>query len=107
FLRALATPISRLSTPSLHAALPLSPDISFPASISPTIHCFRDDFSLIQTLNFPVWADRISMKYQLTAQFRMSQTTNETGFTVCRDRKSTRLNSSHVKMSYAVFCLKK
>src|SRR5690606_39844747 len=23
------------------------------------------------------------------------------------DRKSTRLNSSHVKMSYAVFCLKK
>src|SRR5690349_22686636 len=30
---------------------------------------------------------------------------NET-FTV-RDRKSTRLNSSHVEISYAVFCLKK
>src|SRR6266511_5245490 len=28
--------------------------------------------------------------------------------TSCRsDRKSTRLNSSHVKISYAVFCLKK
>src|SRR5690349_22394167 len=26
---------------------------------------------------------------------------------VCRDRKSTRLNSSHVEISYAVFCLKK
>src|SRR5436309_11974054 len=26
---------------------------------------------------------------------------------ICRDRKSTRLNSSHVKISYAVFCLKK
>src|SRR5690606_40576342 len=26
---------------------------------------------------------------------------------VHRDRKSTRLNSSHVKISYAVFCLKK
>src|SRR5690606_42072924 len=26
---------------------------------------------------------------------------------VWRDRKSTRLNSSHVKISYAVFCLKK
>src|SRR5690606_40483084 len=26
---------------------------------------------------------------------------------VSRDRKSTRLNSSHVKISYAVFCLKK
>src|SRR5690606_41387818 len=27
--------------------------------------------------------------------------------TVVEDRKSTRLNSSHVKISYAVFCLKK
>src|SRR5690606_13411307 len=26
---------------------------------------------------------------------------------ICVDRKSTRLNSSHVKISYAVFCLKK
>src|SRR3989442_16032543 len=26
---------------------------------------------------------------------------------VTRDRKSTRLNSSHVRISYAVFCLKK
>src|SRR5439155_19627654 len=29
------------------------------------------------------------------------------GVTVTRDRKSTRLNSSHVAISYAVFCLKK
>src|SRR5690625_6817101 len=28
-------------------------------------------------------------------------------FTGARDRKSTRLNSSHVAISYAVFCLKK
>src|SRR5436305_3649041 len=27
--------------------------------------------------------------------------------TVQKDRKSTRLNSSHVRISYAVFCLKK
>src|SRR5690606_41798198 len=27
------------------------------------------------------------------------------GVMPCRDRKSTRLNSSHVKISYAVFCL--
>src|SRR5262245_64496308 len=26
---------------------------------------------------------------------------------LCRDRKSTRLNSSHLGISYAVFCLKK
>src|SRR5690606_40638998 len=29
------------------------------------------------------------------------------GGTIGTDRKSTRLNSSHVKISYAVFCLKK
>src|SRR5207302_8000847 len=28
-------------------------------------------------------------------------------FCIVLDRKSTRLNSSHVKISYAVFCLKK
>src|SRR5207253_9582933 len=28
-------------------------------------------------------------------------------YSVCPDRKSTRLNSSHVAISYAVFCLKK
>src|SRR5690349_23760911 len=28
-------------------------------------------------------------------------------FAVAQDRKSTRLNSSHVEISYAVFCLKK
>src|SRR2546426_6226600 len=29
------------------------------------------------------------------------------GSLTCRDRKSTRLNSSHLVISYAVFCLKK
>src|SRR5438034_3185019 len=29
------------------------------------------------------------------------------GVRVCEDRKSTRLNSSHTVISYAVFCLKK
>src|SRR5690606_41917735 len=28
-------------------------------------------------------------------------------WSITKDRKSTRLNSSHVKISYAVFCLKK
>src|SRR5690606_41999359 len=31
----------------------------------------------------------------------------EAGLVLEGDRKSTRLNSSHVKISYAVFCLKK
>src|SRR5690606_40148202 len=29
----------------------------------------------------------------------------DVGFPLVKDRKSTRLNSSHVKISYAVFCL--
>src|SRR5690606_1090832 len=33
--------------------------------------------------------------------------TTPAGFRTAADRKSTRLNSSHVKISYAVFCLKK
>src|SRR5690554_7566570 len=32
---------------------------------------------------------------------------NAMGFEIEGDRKSTRLNSSHVRISYAVFCLKK
>src|SRR5207253_7999212 len=35
------------------------------------------------------------------------KSTAETGSSVPLDRKSTRLNSSHVAISYAVFCLKK
>src|SRR2546426_8267886 len=34
-------------------------------------------------------------------------TTRPDASTVARDRKSTRLNSSHLVISYAVFCLKK
>src|SRR5690606_41085049 len=33
--------------------------------------------------------------------------TSEEKESAAKDRKSTRLNSSHVKISYAVFCLKK
>src|SRR5688500_19825847 len=36
-----------------------------------------------------------------------SQSESSTCFRVSRDRKSTRLNSSHLVISYAVFCLKK
>src|SRR3712207_6854566 len=34
-------------------------------------------------------------------------TAGRTGLTGAADRKSTRLNSSHANISYAVFCLKK
>src|SRR5690606_42103017 len=44
----------------------------------------------------------IAQKYPLPARI---STHHRNWFT--EDRKSTRLNSSHVKISYAVFCLKK
>src|SRR5690606_41689063 len=37
----------------------------------------------------------------------MFKTLSIAAFAAALDRKSTRLNSSHVKISYAVFCLKK
>src|SRR3989442_7022933 len=38
---------------------------------------------------------------------RIGPTQGTTARRAFRDRKSTRLNSSHVRISYAVFCLKK
>src|SRR5690606_41633761 len=47
-------------------------------------------------------AAQAGVRYSLEAPFAYTDS-NVTG----TDRKSTRLNSSHVKISYAVFCLKK
>src|SRR3712207_7171148 len=44
---------------------------------------------------------------QRTAHDRTVQRTVRALVSPCRDRKSTRLNSSHANISYAVFCLKK
>src|SRR5690606_40319243 len=56
------------------------------------------------------------LREHLAERFRIAVRTREIkdkGFRIYqvrsegKDRKSTRLNSSHVKISYAVFCLKK
>src|SRR5690606_2923177 len=44
---------------------------------------------------------------QQGALARARRSDDRHGLTAGEDRKSTRLNSSHVKISYAVFCLKK
>src|SRR5207249_10641346 len=70
-------------TLSLHDALPIS--LIFAAiNFGPAL--FGSEFSLLCTFCSPS---------QSTSFFRR------------QDRKSTRLNSSHVSISYAVFCLKK
>src|SRR5690606_41993666 len=43
----------------------------------------------------------------VSSAYAAQYTANIRGGSIEQDRKSTRLNSSHVKSSYAVFCLKK
>src|SRR5690606_41144494 len=48
------------------------------------------------------WRQAVPAQGQRSGTRRVSATSH-----AATDRKSTRLNSSHVKISYAVFCLKK
>src|SRR5690606_41986105 len=50
--------------------------------------------------------DRKNLAYQ-AAEILKKRYGVVKGVEITLDRKSTRLNSSHVKISYAVFCLKK
>src|SRR5690606_42165527 len=51
-------------------------------------------------IRIPILAPRVYREYKNLAELDVSALGHQ-------DRKSTRLNSSHVKISYAVFCLKK
>src|SRR5436309_8396868 len=75
-----ATATTQIYTLSLHDALPIS---YYSADFGSRV-CLHD-ISVIA---------RNQIENQITRQ-------------TAEDRKSTRLNSSHVKISYAVFCLKK
>src|SRR3712207_9059233 len=69
----------------------------------------------------PIWArrGRIVLSFAVAPWLRGTQTSKRSFFSasrtavatssaeICGDRKSTRLNSSHANISYAVFCLKK
>src|SRR5690606_23028753 len=45
--------------------------------------------------------------YESTPQATVAVLLTQAELQIAQDRKSTRLNSSHVKISYAVFCFKK
>src|SRR5690349_22896615 len=49
---------------------------------------------------------KIHFAMKANSEIHLLQALSKAGFGV-EDRKSTRLNSSHVEISYAVFCLKK
>src|SRR5690606_41997372 len=64
----------------------------------------------IGTMNVFFVIDGKAVTPDLTTGTTLAGITRDSAMTVLRDmgvnRKSTRLNSSHVKISYAVFCLK-
>src|SRR5258707_2334547 len=61
----------------------------------------HDALPILRTINFsPALPDRRGSSACRSKMPRPAPS-------ACRDRKSTRLNSSHANISYAVFCLKK
>src|SRR5690606_41261632 len=90
-------PPSVSSTLSLHDALPILDQlINGIGSVETGIN---------QSLNGLYQA--LSDFSQRTSDTAARQSALSSLSSTARDRKSTRLNSSHVKISYAVFCLKK
>src|SRR2546430_10065123 len=76
-----------------------------------TLFPYTTLFRSIMDLDFrdvAVAAERplLSVSHQRDVEF-VDAGQNAFGFLTGRDRKSTRLNSSHSQISYAVFCLKK
>src|SRR5690606_41324808 len=99
------TATTEIYTLSLHDALPISGNtksgvpetgIQQEVTISEMLPLFNKIFDMLedQLDSEDLIFEGIGSDNQYEAQQR-------------RDRKSTRLNSSHVKISYAVFCLKK
>src|SRR5690606_40633601 len=92
---------AEIYTLSLHDALPISP--SFPVGFYKIIDAPVGRGAYVSFCPPPAKVFDIAMARQ----------TIDTGNCpggygmLLKDRKSTRLNSSHVKISYAVFCLKK
>src|SRR5690606_39727726 len=67
-----------------------------------------------ELIDLPVVGDVRGMQLMVCVECVKDKKTKEpmpaewdVGNRIIKDRKSTRLNSSHVKISYAVFCLKK
>src|SRR5690606_39704721 len=99
------TPASQTSTRPLHDALPISIGKSHGRGTMMVRELVKQARELIRRNRSGVLAPEVltpegfgslNARRLIVARVAMAQ-----------DRKSTRLNSSHVKSSYAVFCLKK
>src|SRR5699024_12319678 len=96
-----------IDTLSLHDALPIS-DWPPPSVPSPDVGSVKLVMSLARTEDIDVPSPTIvpAPKSPSRATYRVVASTRSLSLPgLVRDRKSTRLNSSHVSISYAVFCL--
>src|SRR5256885_7872783 len=66
----------------------------------------HDDLAAIDRRGLEFFSARIVLGFEEQPRTRAGPAARDVKF-VGRDRKSTRLNSSHLVISYAVFCLKK
>src|SRR5690606_41920507 len=86
-----------LYTLSLHDALPICLG---------TLKCRAFSLSSMHNGSSTYFVKPVRILLKWKSKLASLWSRNRNG-TYKRDRKSTRLNSSHVKISYAVFCLKK
>src|SRR5207249_6940010 len=100
----IATPPTDFYTLSLHDALPISKRqlLPFLVELALDTQPFLPQSAAGQAkCKHPEWLGGFP------DQIRRAGRKQRSGSKIRRDRKSTRLNSSHVSISYAVFCLKK
>src|SRR3712207_8495426 len=78
------------------------------STLFPYTTLFRSFFASVSVLAAQIRARRVS-PVELTEGYleRLTRLGPRLGAVATVDRKSTRLNSSHANISYAVFCLKK
>src|SRR5690606_41791299 len=98
---------SQFLTLSLHDALPISIDaVAVPNAVDAIKAVTKTRLKLADLPAPPAQMNPVAV----VLMYRMIGLSNKDiaiaiGISVKQDRKSTRLNSSHVKISYAVFCL--
>src|SRR5256885_7292951 len=63
--------------------------------------------SITRAVSWVSCSSETRLLHHLGGQARRGRGRDQEGLPPPRDRKSTRLNSSHLVISYAVFCLKK
>src|SRR5690606_41287553 len=102
-----ASPSTGYHTPSLHDALPIfgvTEDHCMPTNteVEEEIRIFHEIYN---SEDQPEALKQLRADALVVMQMLERFNPHLTG-AVLEDRKSTRLNSSHVKISYAVFCLK-